>query len=95
MAKRSGVPGRRFVWKRYLAIECSGILVSFTEPYLFSTPVSLNVSGFLYDRGFYDWNESRAGGRLGLGYRLTPDLSASAALRMEDVEFGDPHVGSR
>ena len=76
------IPGNRV--QRYL--------VSFTEPYLFSTPVSLNVSGFLYDRGFYDWNESRAGGRLGLGYRLTPDLSASAALRMEDVKISDPRV---
>lgn len=67
-------------------------LVSFTEPYLFWTPISLNVSGFLYDRGFYDWNESRAGGRLGLGYRLTSDLSVSAALRMEEVRITDPRI---
>ncbi len=76
------IPGNRV--QRYM--------VSFTEPYLFWTPISLNVSGFLYDRGFYDWNESRAGGRLGLGYRLTPDLSVSAALRMEDVRISDPRV---
>ncbi len=67
-------------------------LVSFTEPYLFASQVSLNASGFLYDRGFYDWDESRAGGRLGLGYRLTPDLSASAALRLEEVRITDPRV---
>jgi outer membrane protein insertion porin family len=67
-------------------------LVSFTEPYLFWTPISLNVSGFLYDRGFFDWNESRAGGRLGPGYRLTPDLSVSGAVRMEDVRITDPRV---
>ena len=76
------VPGNRV--QRYL--------VSFTEPYLLSTPISLNVSGFLYDRGYYDWNESRLGGRFGLGYRLTPDLSVSAALRMEDVEISRPRV---
>ena len=35
------IPGNRV--QRYL--------VSFTEPYLFWTPISLNVSGFLYDRG--------------------------------------------
>jgi outer membrane protein insertion porin family len=67
-------------------------LVSFTEPYLLSTPISLTVSGFLYDRGYYDWNENRIGGRLGLGYRLTPDLSVSASLRMEDVDITDPRV---
>ena len=76
------VPGNRV--QRYV--------VSFTEPYLLSTPVSLNVSGFLYDRGYFDWTESRIGGRLGLGYRLTPDLSASAALRMEDVDITSPRV---
>lgn len=76
------VPGNRV--QRYL--------VSFTEPYLFSTPVSLNASGFLYDRGYFDWNESRVGGRLGLGYRLTPDLSASAALRLENVDISRPRV---
>jgi len=67
-------------------------LVSFTEPYLFSTRVSLTASGFLYDRSYYDWNENRVGGRLGLGYRLTPDLSVSASLRMEDVDVTDPRV---
>ena len=67
-------------------------LVSFTEPYLFSTPLSLTVSGYLYDRGYYDWDENRVGGRLGLGYRLTPDLSVSASLRMEDVDISDPRV---
>ncbi len=76
------IPGNRV--QRYL--------VSFTEPYLFWTPISLNVSGFLYDRGFYDWSESRAGGRLGLGYRLTPDLSVSGAVRMEEVKITNPRV---
>ncbi len=67
-------------------------LVSFTEPYLFWTPISLNVSAFLYDRGYYDWTESRAGGRVGLGYRLTPDLSVSAGLRLEEVRIKNPRV---
>ncbi len=67
-------------------------LVSFTEPYLFSTPVGLNVSGYLFDRGYYDWNENRLGGRLGLSYRLTPDLSMAGSLRMEDVDISNVRV---
>ncbi|MCO6454473.1 MAG: BamA/TamA family outer membrane protein, partial [Pirellulaceae bacterium] len=67
-------------------------LASFTEPYLFNTPVSLNLSGFLYDRGFFDWNEQRLGGRVSLGYRLTHDLSFAAALRMESVDIYQPRV---
>jgi len=69
------VPGNRV--QRYLA--------SFTEPYLFSTPISLNTSGFYYDRGYYDWNENRLGGRLGLGYRLTPDLSVTSGISLQTV----------
>jgi outer membrane protein insertion porin family len=74
------VPGNRV--QRYL--------VSFTEPYLFSTPISLNLSGFLYDRGFYDWSEGRYGGRGSLGYRITPDLSVTGGVRAESVEIRDP-----
>ena len=67
-------------------------LVSFTEPYLFDTPISLNVSGFLFDRRYVDWDEQRLGGRTALGYRLTHDLSVSAGLRMEKVDIHDPRV---
>lgn len=67
-------------------------LVSFTEPYLFSTPISLNTSGFYYDRGYYDWNENRLGGRLGLGYRLTPDLSFTSAIGLQTVRIDNIRV---
>jgi len=67
-------------------------MVSFTEPYLFDTQVSLNVSGFYYQRGFFDWREERLGGRIGAGYRLTPDLSFSTAIRMENVTISNPRV---
>ncbi len=67
-------------------------MVSFTEPYLFDTQVSLNVSGFYYQRGFFDWTEERLGGRVATGYRLTPDLSVSGALRLENVTLSDPRI---
>jgi outer membrane protein insertion porin family len=68
--------------------------VSWTEPYFLDTPVSLSVSGYLFDRSYFDWDEQRLGGRVGLGYRLTPDLSLSAGLRMENVELTDPRVNT-
>lgn len=67
-------------------------LVSFTEPFLFDTQVSMNVSGSLFQRGFFDWAEERLGGRLGFGYRLTPDLSIAAAFRGENVKIFNPRV---
>jgi outer membrane protein insertion porin family len=84
--------GQGFRFEAMPGTDVQRYLVSFTEPYLFSTPVSLTTSGYLFDRSYYDWDENRVGGRLGLGYRITPDLSVSASLRMEDVDVTDPRV---
>jgi len=68
-------------------------MVQFTEPYLFGySPISFQTSGFYYNRRFFDWDEDRLGGRLGLGYRVTPDLSVSGALRMEEVDIRNLRV---
>ncbi len=67
-------------------------LVSFTEPYLFDTPITMGLSAFYFERRYFDYNEDRVGGRMAYGYRLTPDLSISAAFRIEDVKINDPRV---
>ena len=64
-------------------------LVSFGEPYLFNTPVSLTASAYLFDRQYFDWDEQRLGGRIALGYRLTHDISVSAGFRGENVNISD------
>lgn len=72
--------------------EVQRYLVQFTEPYLGGTRVSMNLSGYLYDRRYFDWDEQRLGARFGLGYRLTPDLSLSVGVRGEQVDLSDPRV---
>ncbi len=73
--------------------EVQRYLVNFTQPYLFDTlPISFNLSGFLFDRRYFDWDEQRIGGRIGLGYRITPDLSLSLSLRGEQVDFHNARV---
>ena len=67
-------------------------LVSFSEPFLFNTAVSLSTSLFYFQRQFFDYDEERLGGRFALGYRLTPDLSISTGLRLENVDISDPRV---
>ena len=74
--------------------EVQRYLVSFTEPYLFNSQVSFSASGYFFNRRYFDWSEQRLGGRLSLGYRLTPDLSFSAGLRMEEVDVYDPRVNT-
>ena len=72
--------------------EVQRYLASFTEPYLFNSQVSFSASGYFFDRRYEDWDEQRLGGRFSLGYRLTPDLSLSAGLRLEEVNIHDPRV---
>ena len=73
--------------------EVQRYMVNFTQPYLFDTlPISFNLSAFLYDRRYFDWDEQRLGGRVGLGYRITPDLSLSVALRGEQVDFHNARI---
>lgn len=69
-------------------------LVSFTEPYFMSSNISFSASAFYFDRGYYDWSESRYGGRLAWGYRLTPDMSITGAVRAENVDVFNPRTTS-
>ena len=66
--------------------------VSLTEPYFRGTDYSLSVSGYLFGRNFFDWDEERLGGRVAVGRRLTPDLSISLGFRGEHVELDNPRT---
>ena len=85
--------GQRFRLEAMPGDQVQRYLVSLTEPYLFDTQVSMSTSASYYDRAFFDWNEQRTGGRVSLGYRLSPDLSVSTAFRGERVKIRDPRVG--
>jgi outer membrane protein insertion porin family len=67
-------------------------MISFTEPYFLDTNISFSTSAFYFDRGYYDWSESRYGGRIAWGYRLTPALSVTTALRAENVNLFNPRI---
>lgn len=71
-------------------------MASFTHPYIylpgFADPFSLNLSGFFFNRAYTDWTEQRLGGRVGLGYRLTPDLSLAGSIRAENVNVSNIRV---
>lgn len=67
--------------------------VQFADPNLLGyLPISMSVSGFLFDRRFDDWDENRLGGRLNFGYRVTPDLSVSAGVSGQNVEISRPRI---
>ncbi|MFG0263710.1 MAG: outer membrane protein assembly factor [Rhodopirellula sp. JB055] len=69
--------------------------MQFADPNLLGyLPISMSLSGFLYDRTFDDWDENRLGGRASFGYRVTPDLSLSLGISGQNVEITDPRVNT-
>jgi len=69
-------------------------LVSFQEPYLFDSPISLGLSGSFFDRRFRDWDEERLGGRMAVGWQwVERDLSANLAYRAEEVTITNATAG--
>jgi len=82
--------GQRFRLEAVPGTEVQRYLVSFQDPYLMRTNVSLGLSGFYYDRLYFEWNENRLGGRVSLGYHFTPSLSGTFAFRGERVNIYDP-----
>jgi len=84
--------GQRFRVEALPGTDVHRYMVSFTEPYLLKSRVSLSLSGFYYSRRYFDWDEQRLGGRIGLGYALRPDLSVGLALRAEHINIYDPRI---
>jgi outer membrane protein insertion porin family len=82
--------GQRFRIEAVPGTEVQKYTVSFTEPYLFDTPVSLGTSAYFYNRYYEEWDEERLGGRVSLGYQFTHDLSGSLAFRGAKIEVYDP-----
>jgi len=88
--------GQGFRFEAMPGTQVQRYLVSFTQPYLYlpgiPDPLSLNLSGSYFNRNFFDWDEERLGGRVGLGYRLTHDLSLTTSFRAENVKVYNPRV---
>ena len=47
-------------------------LISIANPYFRGTEYSSGISGYFFERQYFDWDEQRAGGRVSLGRRLDP-----------------------
>lgn len=76
-------------------VEAQRYLVSFTEPYFGrfgGQPVALNLSGFYFERDYFDWDERRYGGRVGLGYYLSRQLALNLKFRIENVDVSRPRI---
>jgi outer membrane protein insertion porin family len=71
----------------------SRYMVSFSDPFMFGyLPYSFSSNGFYFDRRYRDWDENRVGGRLALGYRITPDLSLSVGITGQQVKVDNLRI---
>ncbi|MDA1014124.1 MAG: BamA/TamA family outer membrane protein [Planctomycetota bacterium] len=70
----------------------SRYLISWTNPYVLDSDYSLTLSGFYFTRFYQDWDENRAGGRVGVGRQLTDEWSANFTLRAESIELSNPKL---
>jgi outer membrane protein insertion porin family len=67
--------------------------VNWSTPNMFGyLPYSLSVGGYLFSRLYRDWTEQRLGGRVGVGYAITKDLSIGTEIRGENVKIMNPRV---
>ncbi|MDZ7615439.1 MAG: BamA/TamA family outer membrane protein [Patescibacteria group bacterium] len=82
--------GQRFRAEAMPGTEVQRYMISFQEPYLLNTDVSLSLSGFYYDRSYTEWSEQRIGGRTALGYHFTKNLSGSLSFRGARVTMHNP-----
>lgn len=64
--------------------------LSLTDPYFLYSDYSLSVSGFYFNRFYPDWDERRGGGRVAIGKQITPELSISGAVRLEEIKLTSP-----
>jgi outer membrane protein assembly complex protein YaeT len=73
------VPGNQF--QRYT--------VSWRDPRIFDSLYSLSLSGYYYQRGFFEYNEDRIGARASVARRLNQFWSANVSARVEGVTVYD------
>lgn len=66
--------------------------IDFREPYLFDRPISLGVSGYVFQRGRPEFTEERGGGMVSFGRRFQKgflkDWIGEIALRAELIDIG-------
>jgi outer membrane protein insertion porin family len=87
--------GQHFRLEAAPGTEVQRYLASFTEPYLWNTPVSLGLSGSYFTRRYRDWDEQRTGGRVSFGYQwVENDLSMALSYRGEDVKISNPSTNT-
>ncbi len=82
--------GQQFRIEAFPGTQVSRYTATYRDPYFLDTRISYTLSGYYFQRFYQDWTEERTGGRVALGYQLTPDLSSTVSMRAENVGISNP-----
>lgn len=87
--------GQRLRIEAMPGAEVQRYLISFEQPFFTwfgGRPVSFHLSGHYFERDYFDWDERRAGGKLGFGYAVNDVLALRTSLTAENVDISDPRI---
>ncbi|WP_422931169.1 BamA/OMP85 family outer membrane protein [Singulisphaera sp. PoT] len=79
--------GQNFQMSLMVGTLINRATVSLSNPYLFDLPIGGSSSGYIFQRSYPDWSETRGGGRFSLGRQFGTSTYADVAFRVEDVNF--------
>ena len=83
--------GQRLRLRGILGVENSGFNLDFVEPWLADMPVRFELSGFMNEVEYDNWNEERIGGRMSLQRKIFDDFTSVAlGYKFELVRVTDP-----
>ena len=82
--------GQRFRLEAVPGTQVQRYMVTFQEPYMFGSQVSMSLNGYYYNRIYNEYTDQRLGGRIGFGYQFTPALSAGIAYRGAKINITNP-----
>jgi outer membrane protein insertion porin family len=85
MAFRGG--GQQFQLSLMAGTLINRFTISLKNPRMFDLPIAAGATGYLFNRIYPDWSESRGGGRFWLGRQFGTQTYADVAFRIEDVSF--------
>jgi len=86
--------GQKFKIEAMPGTQVSRYLIDWQDPYFMDSNYNLGVSGYYSTRFYRNWSEDRTGGRVRLGRMLTQRWSASAAIRLEEIDLFNPTLPS-
>ena len=81
--------GQTLSFRGTLGATTNRYSLSFVEPYLRDTRLSLGVDLYNWEREYDDYTKDSSGGALRLGYPLTDDLSVFWGFRIDNTDLTD------